>query len=116
MQTGLTRIITNNKLKKNKMKTNKEKLTMNEVNNIVVVHKLKPAYTVSSIIIDECDNIYLKNGSDYFSINFMDEAEAIIKKTDGNLGWYAIDKSSGNQFLKQTLDALYAKDYIGKKQ
>lgn len=87
--------------------------TITDYNNVTIVTKMKPAYAVSSIIIDDHDNVYVANGSDYFKMNFIQEISGLIRSTKGNQGWQVIDPSSGKQYLPQTLEALYTKDYIG---
>jgi uncharacterized lipoprotein len=92
------------------------KLNWDEMENTNFIAQTKPKFATTTVVINDENEVYAQNGSEFYKINFIQDLQQVIFNTTGNQGWFVVDKQSGKQYLPQLLDELYEKDYIGNHQ
>ena len=91
-----------------------EKLnTAKQLANDVFDYEYKPKFSTVKVVVTDSDEVYAINGSDCYKINFAEDLIWVIKNTKGNQGWWVVDKQTNETHLKQVIEILIEKDYIG---
>ena len=80
---------------------------------LVVVNSYKPAFSITKVLVLDDDSVLAVNGSDSYIINFIEDLEAVINETEGNIGWGVCPNKNGKTHLDLVCEKLYENDYIG---